>query len=551
MELISATLSALIFKGEFQEIKKIKHCVINSLSQNNYYLPTCIETIDLLLTFLENNPKLLKLKKKLTQHLQEYNLSHINIDKINDVQINPRLRNYQVEDVQTLLNNDFVALFNDPRTGKTPTILEWCRLKKYQKVLVICPKSLQELVWKNEIIKWYNLPIYSPFKNDKPMNKTQRLELFNGFFSNNTKQGFLIVSKDTFKQDYLAIKYEEKFTCIIDEAHWLRNNQTNNRATLQSKAMNHIRKHLLSCAVLTGTPVVNHNSDLFGILRLLHPKRFDKYWQFVSYFWGLDDFNNPLKYFRDKDNNQGLTDLEVQFNNLVKPYYTRRIRKDVMKWLPAIEYKQVQLPMSANQKQQYHKILKEFRTVQHDSPKKLGLFIALRLAATISGGKKSNKIKWITEFVNDIEDNEQVIVFSSFSHKVLPFLEASLSENKIAYKTLIGDTKLMDRLEIVQQFQDKQFKVLLCNIQVAKEGLTLSNAAYAIFIDRSFNPADNSQAEARFLPTKIEECDDKIVIDILTIDSIDFKIKKLLDLKEDITSYIKNNGYESLFGDFD
>ena len=55
--------------------------------------------------------------------------------------VNKQLRPYQKEDAQFLSTLNTGACFNEQRTGKTPTILEVCRLKNCNKILIICPKS--------------------------------------------------------------------------------------------------------------------------------------------------------------------------------------------------------------------------------------------------------------------------------------------------------------------------------------------------------------------------------------------------------------------------
>jgi SNF2 family DNA or RNA helicase len=57
----------------------------------------------------------------------------------------------------------------------------------------------------------------------------------------------------------------------VDEAHFLRNFQSQ-----QSKSL-YTLKNLPYKMVLTGTPTVNHQSDIFGILKFLHPENYKSY----------------------------------------------------------------------------------------------------------------------------------------------------------------------------------------------------------------------------------------------------------------------------------
>ena len=58
------------------------------------------------------------------------------------------LRPYQVEDVKFLASLNRGACFNEPRTGKTPTILTVSSKRKLKKVLIICPNSARP-VWRD------------------------------------------------------------------------------------------------------------------------------------------------------------------------------------------------------------------------------------------------------------------------------------------------------------------------------------------------------------------------------------------------------------------
>jgi SNF2 family DNA or RNA helicase len=66
-------------------------------------------------------------------------------------------------------------------------------------------------------------------------------------------------------------KNNKDYCVIIDEAHFLRNHKTQ-----QSKS-------IYACSnapyklVLTGTPTVNHQSDIFGILKFLQPSTYKSY----------------------------------------------------------------------------------------------------------------------------------------------------------------------------------------------------------------------------------------------------------------------------------
>jgi len=107
---------------------------------------------------------------------------------------------------------------------------------------------------------------------------------------------------------------------------------------------------------------------------------------------------------------------------------------------------------------------------------------------------------------------------------------------------ITGKVSHQQRIEFINDFQKREVKILLCNIQSAGVGLNLSQADIAIFADRSYSPADNEQAEARFLPTKdSENLKTRLIIDLICKGTIDEKILNLLKRKKDITKIITSN----------
>ena len=107
---------------------------------------------------------------------------------------------------------------------------------------------------------------------------------------------------------------------------------------------------------------------------------------------------------------------------------------------------------------------------------------------------------------------------------------------------ITGKITHQQRTEFINDFQKGKIKILLCNIQSAGMGLNLSQADIAIFADRSYSPADNEQAEARFLPTTLSEnLKKRLIIDLICKGTIDEKISNLLKRKKDITKIIASN----------
>ncbi|CAJ0747558.1 3376_t:CDS:2, partial [Entrophospora sp. SA101] len=150
----------------------------------------------------------------------------------------------------------------------------------------------------------------------------------------------------------------------------------------------------------------------------------------------------------------------------------------------------------------------------------------------------------IAYLVNFCQTNSQqsLLIFSTRTETFLEPLAQALQEKKLKVALLTGKIPHQQRIEFINDFQQQKIKILLCNIQSAGLGLNLSQADIAVFADRSYSPADNEQAEARFLPTKeSENPKTRLIIDLVCKGTIDEKILTLLKRKKDITKIITSH----------
>jgi len=156
---------------------------------------------------------------------------------------------------------------------------------------------------------------------------------------------------------------------------------------------------------------------------------------------------------------------------------------------------------------------------------------------------RGSKISYLINFCQENQE-QSILVFSTrtetFLEPLSKFLQESINfKKKMKIGLITGKIAYQQRIEFISDFQKGKVKILLCNIQSAGMGLNLSQADIAIFADRSYSPADNEQAEARFLPTKdSENPKTRLIIDLICKGTIDEKISNLLKRKKDITKII-------------
>ena len=431
------------------------------------------------------------------------------------------LRPYQNADVNYLCNLPSAGVFNEPRTGKTPTMISLIKHLNPLKVIIVTPASLV-YNWQREFTKWY------PEKQTHVVKDNRAMTYYGGI---------VIISKDRLK----ASKHwqeQEYDLAIVDEAHFLRNYKTaQSKAVFKLKAT---RKY-----ALTGTPSVKHAVDVFGILHFLYPRKFPSYWQFAGRYFEIgSDFQGHATIGKPYEHR--LEELQTMVGLLS----VQRKRKEVMDWLPDKQRTTFYCAMDSKQKRLYNDMLDFFATtdndVELDAPNILSQLTRLRqlcLDPTLVGfDTPSAKTKSLVEYVQDLD--EPVVIMSMFSSYLDVLENIFANDRKVAKITGIINSK--EKQRIAEQFQRGEIDVLLCNIISAGTGFTLDKAETIIFTDKAWNPADNEQAEDRITPTTQDNVHKHHIVSFVCQDTVDEKINRLLDEKKSITDLINEGGMQAI-----
>jgi SNF2 family DNA or RNA helicase len=129
-------------------------------------------------------------------------------------------------------------------------------------------------------------------------------------------------------------------------------------------------------------------------------------------------------------------------------------------------------------------------------------FLRLKqVCATTKGILKHDSSAILDRAIEDLEEitanNYKAVVFTQFKD-ALHSCEERLKEKGIVYWELSGDIPMEDRLPIVKAWAaDPRPGVLVCMMQVAREGLSMVAAKYGLFLDKLFVPGLNEQCVRR------------------------------------------------------
>jgi len=137
-----------------------------------------------------------------------------------------------------------------------------------------------------------------------------------------------------------------------------------------------------------------------------------------------------------------------------------------------------------------------------------------------------------------LQVHEKVIVWSSFVENV-----ETVARRLRGYGTLIihGGVSLDERSRAVIEFQDGESqRVLVANPAAAREGLTLTRASAAMYLDRSFSLTDYLQSQDRIHRIGQERvCE---IHKLIARGTVDEYVDLVIDLKASIAQHVYRPG---------
>lgn len=458
-----------------------------------------------------------------------------------DAKGDERLRPYQRVDVKFLKQIPHAGIFNEQRTGKTPTSLVLINEQGWKKNLFVVPATLG-YQWQEEIETWTDLKNVHVVTG---LQKQKRGKLYKDFW--NSKEMSLIISYETMTRDLDMLIFMEFDCMLLDEAHRLRSVVKGQKGrSKQCEACFKVGRRAKHRLALTGTPTVRSGDEIFGILHFLYPDRFTGYWNFAERYFEVGQDWMGKYYVGDYKREEELEEILLFMS-------VNRKRSEVMNWLPEKQYQIVRLEPTAKQKKAYKDVLETFEYSDEegrkiDAPSVLAQLIRLRQITTsprtLNIKDTGAKEKFILEWLED-NPNEQVLIFSNFT-SYLSQLYDTLQYKKFKVAMITGEQSHKERKQNQDLFQDGKINILLCNIQAAGTGLTLDAGSTAIFLDKAYNPADNEQAEDRIVSTTKEKVKTSTIISLVIKDTFDEVVENILKEKKTVTDVINNAGVNGL-----
>ncbi len=428
---------------------------------------------------------------------------------------------------------DVVSLFDEQGLGKTKIVIDaLCKNfaeKKLNGAIVVCKKTLIKN-WLEEIEKHSNLSCTEITGNRKTR---QRKGLgFSYFYIIGYES---LIRENKMIEELLKIR---KMALVLDESHKIKNPEA--KITLQLFKLANLPGKKI---ILSGTPIANKPIDLWAQFFFLDDgKTFGK---------DFKKFKKEFDFDLKKEVNQ--SKLKV-LKEKIEKISLRRTKGELPELdLPSKKIINVPVILEKDQKEMYkrlkEKLFLEIKDLNGNEIilKAEEIFVKLLRLIQITSNpylidkaydEVPAKFKALDQLILNLTKKKQkVIIWTSFIENISILRKRYSKFNPVM---IYGKMTMEKRNASVKKFQNyPEYKILLANPAAAREGLTLTAASNAIYLDRNFNLVDFMQSQDRI--HRISQKKNCFIHLLVAKDTIDEYVDYLLKRKEEIAKYIQGD----------
>jgi SNF2 family DNA or RNA helicase len=441
--------------------------------------------------------------------------------------------------LQKLEEQGCAALLMDMGLGKSLTSIaitgQLFNDKKIERVLVICPTSIIG-VWLEEFKKFADFDYCIEAIIGTTMSKRKdKLKLL----CHKIGLKVAIINYEATWRMEKELNIYKPDIIICDESQKIKNPSAS-----QSKTIHRLGVKAKYKIILTGTPVQNSPMDVFSQWKFLDPNIFGlSFYAFRNHYAVMGGYyNHQILRYKNMD------ELTSKAHSVAY-----RITKEEALDLPEQIFLNRYCELEPTARKIYDTVVKEsYAELMDGEITATNVLTKLMRLSQIAGGhvkddegrmqviskSKLNELKDIMEDVI-IDNKKKLVIFARF----IPEIESIKSlarEMDIRYSYITGEIKTEERSEMCSKFQnDNDIKLFIAQIQTAGLGITLTAADTAVFYSLDFNYANYSQAIAR--THRIGQKNTCTYINLIATETVDEKILKALESKQDIAKNIVDN----------
>jgi SWI/SNF-related matrix-associated actin-dependent regulator 1 of chromatin subfamily A len=432
---------------------------------------------------------------------------------------------HQSEGTQFLNENTAAALFDEQGLGKSKQVIDamvaQIAEQSIDAALIVCPNGLKTN-WAEEIEKFSELR-FAVFG-------TGRVERRLAFGS--LKASFYVINYEAVGAELASLKALLRFkriALVLDESHRIKTPDA--KAT---RALLALRGLAARRYILSGTPVANKPEDLWAQMLFLDDGH--------ALGATFEEFQK-----RYGSSGSGYRNLD-QLRQRVATRSMRRLKAGTIE-LPGKTYERLRVELEGVQAQMYAAMRGELgrwvsamdgETVLASADAVLARLVRLAQIASNPGlidpayAEEPAKFLALDRLLAKYFEapNQKILVWSSFVENIEALMLRYARWQPVC---IHGAISTEQRNAAVRAFKtDPETRLLIANPAAAREGLTLTEANIAIYVDRTFNLVDYLQSQDRIHRiSQTRDCEVILLVAQNTVDEfIDFTLEQKLRLAQ-------------------
>tara|TARA_R100001510_G_scaffold51698_1_gene51728 strand:- start:7244 stop:8560 length:1317 start_codon:yes stop_codon:yes gene_type:complete len=383
-----------------------------------------------------------------------------------------------------LFDRPRAALFDEQGLGKTTSALlaidqVWKSVDLCRPALVVAPASVAHN-WRSEayaVMPW--LRDVDVFVKDKG---TRRIK--------SDVQPMVYITTHSLMRSKKVIEEIEKLKpgiVVLDEAHYMRN-----RTAAMTRSFYRLVRdlHPMHAWNLTGTPMPNWPADLFTWLKSYHPAEFpESFIKFRNQYHDVtpSDYGEGVRIVGQRN----ISELKRRMSGL----FMRRRTEDVID-LPVLRHESyaVHAPLDGAMLDLDEELSRRWNVATDDEERMRVLLddAGLSRFRRWCGMAKVEPIVALLRTEIESEPDPKKVVF--YHHQAVG---DALQDALRCRLRIEGSTPSALRPRIVEDFQSGEHPVILCQLQAASTGITLTASNDLLFAEQSWSPGEMAQAAKR------------------------------------------------------
>lgn len=474
---------------------------------------------------------------------------------------------HQVEGIGLLRSHRYFGFFDEPGCGKSKVVVDGTNQlfadKANNLTVVICPNTVKA-TWANPT--WgqirthtpsdFPIPVVVRIDSGRRLPELTALRQYKG-----VKPVWIIANYEALRsesnQQWLmaAMQVLAPATMVLDESTRIKN-----RTALQTKAVMRVSTCASRRYILTGTPITNNPLDIYSQMNFLSKDilRFPSFVAFRNRYAEMGGYSvggRPVEIIGWKN----LNELREKISK-----HTRVVcKEDALPDLPSKLYARIEVALTTEQCKAYKQMreyaIAEFPGTVDRAMAPIALTKLLRLSQitaghlTVSDGFGESEIKnfsanpKVDAVLELLQEHERMVVFCMFIAEIQQ-LEKALTDAKITFGSIYGETPNTEREAIQGKYQAGDLRVVICQVVTGGIGITLTRGHAACFLTNPYSYEARRQAEDRLhRPGQVHNV---IYYDLVATcegeRTIDATVLDVLKRKEDLSDRVLGHSLEEV-----